>query len=298
MSNKCFVCDGVYPDQVHDFENCGYAAWPPTWDLMQLSVLFDTYLLIEKKNETPMSGSEIAKSGLLEEKFMAQLIMENTEIANTVLRLTGSTRPTTPPRVLKGNKKTDIVWGGINIQHKKTSGTFQQICRHWLKNLYKKIRPPEEAKKMLDELCQLPLMSDGRYVDKSVHVKKLNDTNYTEHQLEILRCYFEDNKHDIITYAFLGDEMAYAPHVLSCTLFQQKIRTNIRIWNMCDAIQYICGGRAKIRKSGTVVEIGECFTFQRKGGDNGKKESNQFQFKINMCKLPLKNNIDQIKLKH
>ena len=51
---------------------------------------------------------------------------------------------------------------------------------------------------------------------------------------------------------------------------------------MNDVIDYLveCENSVKIRDKKTVIEISKGLTFQRKGGDGGKKAANQFQFKF------------------
>jgi len=60
------------------------------------------------------------------------------------------------------------------------------------------------------------------------------------------------------------------------------------MWKTSDLIDYFSKQKCKIRKSGTVLELGPCLTFQRKGGDGGNISANQFQFKIVPTKIPVK----------
>jgi hypothetical protein len=55
---------------------------------------------------------------------------------------------------------------------------------------------------------------------------------------------------------------------------------------MDDIIEHLLHGKVTIRKSQTVIEISNGLTFQRKGGDGGKKEANNFQFKFIPSILP------------
>ena len=49
---------------------------------------------------------------------------------------------------------------------------------------------------------------------------------------------------------------------------------------MKDVIESLMQYDFSIRDSKTVVELGPSFTFQRKGGDGGRKSANDIQFKI------------------
>ena len=54
-----------------------------------------------------------------------------------------------------------------------------------------------------------------------------------------------------------------------------------------DVINEILSNNFEIRKSKTVVELGNIFTFQRKGGDSGKLGANNIQFKLNPTKITI-----------
>ena len=60
---------------------------------------------------------------------------------------------------------------------------------------------------------------------------------------------------------------------------------------MEDVINYLSTQTFKIRKSGTVIELGTAFTFQRKGGDSAKKTANHIQFKLVFSNLNIKNKL-------
>ena len=54
---------------------------------------------------------------------------------------------------------------------------------------------------------------------------------------------------------------------------------------MKDVIESLMKSKFVIRPSGTVIELGEVFTIQRKGGDGGKLCANQMQFKLIFSRL-------------
>ena len=85
---------------------------------------------------------------------------------------------------------------------------------------------------------------------------------------------------------FLGHNEKYIPDIISCSIFKGKKRHKILMWSTKDVLDYFSLQKCRIRKSGTVIEIGQYLTFQRKGGDGGKKQANQFQFKAIISKIP------------
>lgn len=133
---------------------------------------------------------------------------------------------------------------------------------------------------MLVGLCELPTVK--KMCDKTKHPKMLNEVNYTEDELKLLLSSFEKNKRQIIEYAFLGIVPKEEPELFMCSVYDKddNVKKNIVIWKTSLIIDEISENEVKIRKSCTVIEIGRCFTFQRKGGDNGKISANQFQFKL------------------
>ena len=141
---------------------------------------------------------------------------------------------------------------------------------------------------MLKNLCELPLNPITNNCDKKYKIIKLNYNNYTENELKDLINIIEKNKKDIIKYAFCGYEENFIPELFSISLFNTtNIREKIIFWKINDVIDYIMQSTVKIKKSETVIELGNGFTFQRKGGDGGKKDANNFQFKFIPSNLPL-----------
>ena len=62
-------------------------------------------------------------------------------------------------------------------------------------------------------------------------------------------------------------------------------------YKMNDVVKYLNTQEFKIRKSGTVIQLGDTFTMQRKGGDSGKKTANHLQFKLVFSKLKIANKL-------
>ena len=230
-----------------------------------------------------LTGSEIARGGYKEEKRMCMILKTNSQVAQAVLDLVDKPRPKTDPKVLNNRTKTDIKWGSINIQHKKkTSAIPGQVDRRWVSQLHERIPMSVPVKKILTDLCEIPLdKKDPRYVDREKSRIKLTLKNYTQHQLDLVINYFRTNKKQIVECTFLGCLDETKPDILSATLFNKYIY----VWKMNDVVDYLCTQPVKIRPSQTVIEIGDCFHFQRKGGDSKKKSGNHCQFKLDLSKL-------------
>lgn len=259
---NCDICNGTYPLEKHNFNEC-YSR-DINWDLKHMDTC-----------DTGSTGSTTAKNGYKEEEFMVSYINKN---EYSVIRKLGC--PSMKACVKPGNTKTDIIWT-YNIQHKKTKdGQFGQVCRHWLDYMHTKVPMSQSVLTYLRGMCELPLdKKNNKMCDRSSPVVKLKRENYTERQLNSIILYFEKNKKRLLEMIFLGYDDD-KPKILSCTVFKKKKRHKLMMWEMNVLIEYFCTQICKIRKSGTVIEIGSCLTFQRKGGDNGKKQANQFQFKL------------------
>lgn len=154
--------------------------------------------------------------------------------------------------------KVDVTNGTVNIQLKKSKpGQFQQVARGTVDNLISKIPELEVISDELKERC--------------VH-KKLFDAS-------VLKT-LNDNKQKILEHAFLGHEKK--PDILCVTEWDKRDtkRRCLHIMPMKQVINNLMEYEFKLRKSGTVIELGPSFTIQRKGGDGGRVTANDIQFKI------------------
>ena len=243
-------------------------------------------------------GSLTAKNGFKEEEYIKDQLNNNIILMlgfqkfldiNIDLNKCNAT-------IIKGNKKTDIRIGNINIQHKKTKlKEFGQVDRHYVSYLIERIPELKECELMLRKLCEVPINEETGLCSEGSNVVKLDNINYSNDELNKLIKIIETNKEKIIKYAFLGYEEEYKPGILSISLFDENnkhcYRKKIIFWKMDDVIEYLvkCKDSVKIRDKKTVIEISKGLTFQRKGGDSGKKSANQFQIKFVPSGLPLDN---------
>ena len=187
-----------------------------------------------------------------------------------------------------GTSKTDITDGKINIQVKKHKiNQFGQIDRHYLSYFFEKIPELMIHKNKLEGMCQLPILDNG-LCDKTKNIIKLTTKNYQQQELDNFIEDLNKFKSKIIDYAFLGYDEKNKPDILLGVEYdKENNRNKIIFYKMESVIKYLNTQEFKIRKSGTVIQLGDTFTMQRKGGDNGKKTANHLQFKLIFSKLKI-----------
>ena len=164
---------------------------------------------------------------------------------------------------------------------------FGQIDRHYLSYFFEKIPELENHKNKLEGMCQLPILDNG-LCDKSKNIIKLTSENYQQQDLNNFIKDLNKFKSKIIDYAFLGYEEINKPNILLGVEYdKENNRKKMIFYKMESVIKYLNTQEFKIRKSGTVIQLGDTFTMQRKGGDSGKKTANHLQFKLVFSKLKL-----------
>mgnify|MGYP001215657290 CR=1 FL=1 len=193
---------------------------------------------------------------------------------------------------IKGNFKSDISdsTNKCRIQVKKYKDKqFGQIDRHWIDSLILNIDELKNIEYILKNLCEIPLKSCGTIVDKSKGRKLLNLKNYSENELIDFINILNENKKPILEYVFKGTNINYQPNYICGVEYQKKFRKQIIIYNINDVIENLSKFDFSIKNSKSVISLNNCFTIQRKGGDCGKKSSNQIQFKLIFSLLNIKN---------
>lgn len=241
---------------------------------------------VEIKSITKHTGSSIAKSGFKEEELICKDLNEN----NNGLRDKLQDLTVACPDIfkqLKGHSKVDVSNGGIKCQVKKYGGRgFGQVDRHYTSDVVKVIPGLKDIEGILISLCELPLCEeDNKKCDKSKTVVKLCEEAYSEEQLKLFIETLNKNKKELLNYVFLGANDATTPEFIIGVQYIQNERKNITIYTISDIIDILICEDFKIRKSKTVFELGGSFTFQRKGGDNGRKSANQLQCKFSFGKF-------------
>ena len=170
---------------------------------------------------------------------------------------------------------------------KYKEGQFQQLDRHWIDDLIKNIPELNNASQILRELCEYPLLSGGTHIDKSMPLKKLCVSNYSQETLTNFLRLLNQHKRKILQYAFLGNNVEIQPEYLFGVEYNNDKREKIILFRITEIINYLETLDFKITKGKTVIVLGNdnILSLQRKGGDGGKKSSNQLQIKIIVSKL-------------
>jgi len=186
-------------------------------------------------------NASTAKRGYSEEKWVASYIENDFQVNND------------------RRSKVDLTNGRLNIQVKKSkAGQFQQISRGTVDNLVAVIPELRPIESLLKERC----------VQKQHFNPDIIDT-------------LNLSKREILEHTLLGHG-DLKPDVLCVTEWDKKdaVRTKIMFVAMKDVVESLMQYEFSIRESKTVVELGPSFTFQRKGGDGGRRSANDIQFKI------------------
>lgn len=245
-----------------------------------------------KKKILSFTNSETAKNGYKEEELVCIDLMNET-IKTKFSSMLGDDYDDCSR--ITGNHKCDIqsknnILRGQVKKYKK--GQFQQLDRHWTDDLIRHIPGLNDASLMLNDLCELPLLSNGTHVDKTIPVKKLGLSNYSQEKLDNFVMILNKNKRQIFNYAFMGTIIETQPEYLFGVEYIDNKRTKIIICKIKDIIDYFVTLDFEITSKETVIKLGNdsILSLQRKGGDGGKKSSNQLQIKIIVSKI-----IDKVK---
>jgi hypothetical protein len=148
----------------------------------------------------------------------------------------------------------------------------------------------------LKKWCELPLLNNGTHIDKTLTRPLLSQPDYSEEQLNQLLSVLEKNKRNILEYAFYGTNPSIAPEFIigvkyckSQILGEADVRTTLIIYKLEDVISSLEKEVFFISDKKTVIKLGNSgLSLQRKGGDSGRKSSNQLQIKFIMSKLEIK----------
>ena len=191
---------------------------------------------------------------------------------------------------ITGNHKCDIQSDNkiLKCQVKKyKEGQFQQLDRHWISNLIKNIPELNEASQILKDLCEYPLLPNGTHVDKTKSRKILSISNYSQETLDNFLNLLNKCKKKILEYAFLGIDSVMQPKYLIGVEYKDKKRNKIIVFKIKDIISYLETLQFKISTKKTSILLGNdrTLSLQRKGGDSGKKSSNQLQIKLILSNL-------------
>jgi hypothetical protein len=244
------------------------------------------HLEIEEKSLSYIN-SQTAKNGYNEENLVCKDLTSK-PIKEILISILGN-EYNDCNRII-GNHKCDIQTDNkiIKGQVKKfKKGQFQQLDRHWVSNLIQYIPDLNKYSQILRDLFEYPLLPNKTHIDKSNSIKKLCNSNYSQEILDNLLDLLNKLKKEILEYAFLGTNLEIQPEYLFGVEYINKKRDKLLIFKIQDIIKYLEEFNFKISPRKTAILLGDkgTISLQRKGGDNGKKSSNQLQFKIILSNL-------------
>lgn len=242
------------------------------------------------KSSKNIVNSNTAKNGYKEEQLVCNDLNFNTCMQSELYTFI-------PERIrycskLKGTSKVDITSEDkrFTAQVKKYKhGQFQQLDRHWLHDLIQHIPAISLYEKLLRNWCELPLSVDGKFVDKSASRVLLSNIYYQDKVLHSFVDTLNRHKRDILEYAFYGTKKDCIPEYLIGVEYKKNTRFKLIAYKISDIIDSLCKYAFEIAASKSVIKLGTCLSLQRKGGDGGKKSSNQLQFKIILSSLQIDN---------
>ena len=235
------------------------------------------------------TGSKIAKGGFKEEHLVCDDFATSTSLRTKFCQTFGIDNSGDTLRFSKvpGTTKTDCIsnCSSIRLQIKKgKKGQSGQVDRHWVDTISNMLPCLMPIKHMLKGLCEYDLKPDGT-IDKANGRKLLTLQNYTQSELDFLVKVLDDNKRDIIETVLLGTDTVTKPTHMAYVSYDKTKRHTLKIWRMSDIVNSLIEQPSSISKKGATFSVCDAISFQRKGGDGGKKSSNQLQAKIVPSKI-------------
>lgn len=240
-----------------------------------------------KDNKLSYINSQTAKNGYKEEQLVCN-DLNNETIKNVFVSMLGNNYDKCI--VVAGNHKSDIqsenkILRGQVKKYKR--GQFQQLDRHCVSTIIEIIPELNKDSQILKDLFEYPLLPNGTHVDKSKNIKKLCNSNYTQDTLDNLLNLLNKCKKRILEYAFYGSNLEIQPEYLFGVEYENSKRNKIVVFKIETVIKYLETLNFKISPRKTCILLGNDSTIslQRKGGDGGRKSSNQLQFKLILSNL-------------
>jgi hypothetical protein len=233
------------------------------------------------------TNSQTAKNGYKEEELVCK-DLNSEPIKQAFMSIIGNDY--NECNRITGNHKCDIESGNkiMRGQVKKyKQGQFQQLDRHWVSNLIKNIPELDEVSQILKDLFEYPLLPNETHVDKAKDIKKLCNSNYSQEILDNFLDLLNKFKKQILEYAFFGTNLEIQPEYLFGVEYENEKRNKILVFKIQDIIKYLEKLNFKISPRKTAILLGDkgTISLQRKGGDSGKKGSNQLQIKLILSNL-------------
>ena len=240
-----------------------------------------------KRKMLSYNNSQTAKNGYKEEQMVCN-DLNNESIKKVFEPMLGNDY--NECITVTGNYKSDIQSENKKLRgqvKKFKKGQFQQLDRHWMSNIIENIPELNEASEILKNLFEFPLLPNGTHVDKSKKIKKLCNSNYSQETLDNLLNLLNTNKKRILEYAFYGSNLELQPEYLFGVEYENNKRNKIVVFKIEYIIKYLKTFNFKISPKKTCILLGDngTLSLQRKGGDGGRKSSNQLQIKLILSNL-------------
>lgn len=289
----------LYQDELKRRKNAEISLEQKNNELVELKSLVELKEIENNKVKLlSYTNSQTAKNGYKEEELVCK-DLNITLIKEAFTPMLGNNY--NECNRITGKNKCDIqsdnkILRGQVKKYKK--GQFQQLDRHWISSLIKNIPELNEVSQILKDLFEYPLLPNGTHVDKSKNIKKLCNSNYSQEILDNLLDLLNKCKKQILKYAFYGSSLELQPEYLFGVEYENTKRNKIVVFKIEDVIKYLEKLNFKISPKKTVILLGDNSTIslQRKGGDSGKKNSNQLQIKLILSNLIDKVSILEYKL--
>ena len=250
-----------------------------------ISKLMDVkYISVNSLSDT---NSQTAKNGYIEEELVCKDL--NTRVIKKALSPILGNNYSKCNRII-GNHKCDIQSDNkiLRAQVKRyKKGQFQQLDRHWISDFIKSIPELREVSQILKDLFEYPIMLNNTHIDRTKNIVKLCNSNYSQEILDNLIDLLNKYKRQILMYAFYGNNSKIQPEYLFGVLYENGKRKKISLFRIIDVINYLEKLSFKISPKKTAILLGDngTISLQRKGGDSGKKSSNQLQIKLILSNL-------------
>ena len=243
---------------------------------------------IGSKESISIINSKTAKQGYKEEKMVAEDLTNNKLLKKKFSPLLGDNYDECSQ--IPGKHKCDIESNNKNLRaqvKKIKEGQFQQLDRHWIDHLIANIPDLNKIETILKDVFEFPIKPNETHVDKSNELKKISTLYFSQKTINNLFNVLNENIKHILNYAFLGTNSDMQPEYLIGVEYKNNKRNKIVIFKICDVINYLEQLKFEISPTKTVIYLGNegIISLQRKGGDSGKKSSNQLQIKIIVSKL-------------
>jgi hypothetical protein len=151
----------------------------------------------------------------------------------------------------------------------------------------------ESCYDLLKPFIEIPIDVRTKRIESGKYAKLLNLENYSIDELELIKDAFNHKKIKIIENVLYGAITNEKPDFLCCINYKickndthsYRIPINMYIVSMIDVINFLSSFDFRITNDGKCITLNNIMSVRRKGGDSGKKTSNQIQTIMDITKL-------------